>query len=242
MRQVERRCFFFERGPRSGCGRESARKEVSGARRDEDRRGRAYLAGLSGGASCFASGSGSYATRMSPFAHSAAISSVSAALSWVLGVRSTLVVGVDFVSRVQDLGGGGRPDAGGGGTRPTRRSVAPESVDDGSRRYTHLSAASTSVHSASGVGDAMSPSVARRDVRRGERVGGFSSPSFFFSCTLRRRQTLAIGIQRSGRFALRRLPRRDVFRYLATFTPSLPPRASGPVSPPAPPSTPGQRA
>lgn len=79
---------------------------------------------------------------------------------------------------VQDLGGGGRPDAGGGGTRPTRRSVAPESVDDGSRRYTHLRAASTSVHSASGVGDAMSPGVARRDVRRGERVGGFSHRRF----------------------------------------------------------------
>ena len=94
MRQLVR-----SRGFVSGA-RESARREVSvsGARRDEDRRGRAYLAGLSGGASCFASGSGSYATRMSPFAHSAAISSVSAALSWGLGVRSTLVVGVDFVS------------------------------------------------------------------------------------------------------------------------------------------------
>ena len=99
MRQVERQKKFFRfRGPRGSGARESARREVSGARRDEDRRGRAYLAGLSGGASCFASGSGSYATRMSPFAHSAAISSVIAALSWGLGVRSTLVVGVDFVS------------------------------------------------------------------------------------------------------------------------------------------------
>ena len=100
MRRQSRgkKSFFVFAGERIGCGRESARREVSGARRDEDRRGRAYLAGLSGGASCFASGSGSYATRMSPFAHSAAISSVSAALSWGLGVRSTLVVGVDFVS------------------------------------------------------------------------------------------------------------------------------------------------
>ena len=35
---------------------------------------------------------------------------------------------------------------------------------------------------------------------------------------------------------------RHITRYLATFTPSLPPRASRPVSPPAPPSRPGRRA
>lgn len=99
---------------------------------------------------------------------------------------------------VQDLGGGGRPDAGGGGTRPTRRSVAPESVDDGSRRYTHLRAASTSVHSASGVGDAMSPGVARRDVRRGERVGGFSHVVFVHNSASE--TTLAIGYTTVGTF------------------------------------------
>lgn len=50
----------------------------------------AYLAGLSGGASCSASGSRLYASLIAPEAHSAAISSVSAALSWGLGVRRTL--------------------------------------------------------------------------------------------------------------------------------------------------------
>ena len=141
---------------------------------------------------------------------------------------------------VQDLGGGGRPDAGGGGTRPTRRSVAPESVDDGSRRYTHLRAASTSVHSASGVGDAMSP--ASRD---GMCAEANASAAFLtsFSFTIRRRDDSSYPIRRSGRFALRRLnTARHITRYLATFTPSLPPRASRPVSPPAPPSTPGRRA
>jgi hypothetical protein len=142
---------------------------------------------------------------------------------------------------VQDLGGGGRPDAGGGGTRPTRRSVAPESVDDGSRRYTHLRAASTSVHSASGVGDAMSPGVARRDVRRGERVGGFSHLVFVHNSASE--TTLAIGYTTVGTFrSTAPTAARHITRYLATFTPSLPPRASRPVSPPAPPSTPGRRA
>lgn len=142
---------------------------------------------------------------------------------------------------VQDLGGGGRPDAGGGGTRPTRRSVAPESVDDGSRRYTHLRAASTSVHSASGVGDAMSP--ASRDGMCAEANASAAFLTVVFVHNSASETTLAIGYTTVGTFrSTAPTAARHITRYLATFTPSLPPRASRPVSPPAPPSTPGRRA
>jgi hypothetical protein len=236
MRQLVR-----SRGFVSGA-RESARREVSvsGARRDEDRRGRAYLAGLSGGASCFASGSGSYATRMSPFAHSAAISSVSAALSWGLGVRSTLVVGVDFVSgsRISAAEGDRTREGAEHGRHGAASRQSRWTMDLEDTRTSEPPRPACTPRAASGT-----PCL--RASRDGMCAEANASAAFLtsFSFTIRRRDDSSYPIRRSGRFALRRLnTARHITRYLATFTPSLPPRASRPVSPPAPPSTPGRRA
>jgi hypothetical protein len=187
-RQSRGKKSFFVFAGREDRVRASRHEErFPGARRDEDRRGRAYLAGLSGGASCFASGSGSYATRMSPFAHSAAISSVSAALSWGLGVRSTLVVGVDFVSGCRISAAEG--DRTREGAEHGRHGAAPRqsrwTMDLGDTRTSEPPRPACTPRAASGT-----PCLRRRATgcapRRTRRR--LFSPSFSF--TIRRRRRL----------------------------------------------------
>ena len=212
-----------------------------GARRDEDRRGRAYLAGLSGGASCFASGSGSYATRISPFAHSAAISSVSAALSCGLGVRSTLVVGVDFVSgcRISAAEGDRTREGAEHGRHGAASRQSRWTMDLEDTRTSEPPRPACTPRAASGT-----PCLrASRDGMCAEANASAAFLTVVFVHNSASETTLAIGYTTVGTFrSTAPTAARHITRYLATFTPSLPPRASRPVSPPAPPSTPGRRA